>query len=207
MSRSLEKRSGDNSECRRQEAYTDNSECRYTYFKHIVRRIKHQQKLFRQKLEQYKSASHYNHRKFQSLLVCFHKSVSVLGSVIVPHYRHCTLIESEYRHEYERLNLEIYTEYRNRRCREVNEYLIVEDDHYRADGLHYYGWKSYLIYIGNNSPVNLKASNCKLNQMVTLKGYNCSYNHTAELSEYSCNSSSRNSHFRCTQQSEDKYRV
>ena len=71
--------------------------------------------------DRHQTKRHNDDSRRQRDLVRPHQTLAIACAVVVAHNRQRTLIESEYRHKDEGLQLEIHTEYVDRRLREGNQ--------------------------------------------------------------------------------------
>ena len=207
MAQSLHGGDTNNIEARQQEGQADQSQGRDTDLQHLFRCIEDAQKLRSQRPERDGTGSHHSHRIFCRQFHGSHQAVRLSCAIVETDDGNHTVIQTEYRHEDEALQFEVYTEYRCCCGSKGDEDLIHTEGHDRTDGCHTDGRHAN----------GINGFHCMGLQMIFLRIDNdiviflliepaCQTGRT-DLTEYCGNGSTLDTHGRHTKQTKDQDRV
>lgn len=120
---------GDDTETREQVVRADNPQGGNADTQHFVRRIKNTEKLVGYELKQKHSDKHDSDSRHNRKLYRTSDTLTTLCAVVVGDDRYHAIVQSEHRHEYEALKLEIRPENRGCGRREADENLVHSESH------------------------------------------------------------------------------
>ncbi len=157
VSQRLEHGADDNAVTRKQETQADQAQGRYADLQHMVGGVEQQKELCREQLEGGQAKEHDGHCDQDTQAGGIHDAFAVSGPVIIGNDRDHAVVESEYRHENETLQFEIYAKDRYGRRGKGSQDFVHAISHDRGDGLHDNGGETYRVDNSDNALFRDKA--------------------------------------------------
>ena len=207
MPQGLHHRDNNNIKACQKEGKADDAQGGNADGKHLLGCVEDAQKLLCEGPEKNHADNHngngIGHRKAHG----FHQAVRLSCAVVEANDWHHAVVQTEYRHKDEALQLEVYAEYRRCRRGKANQNLIHAEGHHRADGCHADG----------RNPDGINALDCVCLQMIFFRidddiiiflfieeaRQRCRTN----LPDYSCDSRTTHPKPWCAEQPENQNRV
>lgn len=132
-----------------------------------------------------------------------HHTVLVAGAVVKTQNRQQALVEAEYRHEHEGLQLEVQAEYRVSGGGEGGQDPIEGHGHHCADRLHHNGRHTDYVNILDDLEVGAEATEADVDIVIPESDHQGGYHHGQDLAGHSGDGGARHAHGREAQQAKD----
>lgn len=207
LSQCLEYSSCNDAEPRDQIMDTNDPKCRNTDGKHIIGGIEHSQESFWYELIRQKANKGKAEGNEHADLDRLDHTLFVPGTVIISDDWCNTVIKTKHRHKEDALQFKINAKYCSCSNRKLYQDQIHRISHDGADGLHNDGGNTYCVNMTDNCFIRAEASEIKTDLRIKLMVSDPGNNAGHKLPDHCGNSSSCNSHSRCTQKTKDQDRV